>query len=424
MLMKLFIILLLGLGIWKMADINFKVSSKKVIERKVAPMDIEYVATQAHAYINSIRQNMNMLTLSKNTNLAEASVAHAKYMVVNNELGHEELKEHKYFVGEKPWDRAFKFGYPSKLVSENVSVHQYSAKESVDRLFSAIYHRFGFLSTTINEMGVGAFQDEFNSDKSAFVYLMGNSDLNNLCRAKSFSGNRKYVIACSDEHFRVREKDFSQAIKYAKQTNPDIILYPYDGQRDVPPAFYNETPDPLPSLDVSGFPVSVEFNDFFYKNVKVLSFLLYDNDGNPVPIQPMDKESDPNGRFSDKQFAIFPLKRLEYNAKYHAEIEFSVNGKSKNKKWTFYTTRVQDEFYKVTKLYDKLIIVPNKSYVIYFEPIDGHDILNGLQFPKEVDVQFVDNNTIKLTLMPELSDDLDEFVLDTGVKKLRIKVAH
>ena len=422
MLMKIFIVLLLGFGIWKMTDINLQSSPKEVVVRKVAPMDIEYVATEAQAYLNSIREKMHMHTLSKNAKLAQAAEAHGKYMVVNNEPGHEEIKGNREFTGEKPWDRAFKFGYLSRQVSENVSAYQHSAKESVDSLFSAIYHRFGFLSTTINEMGVGAFQDEFDSDKSAFVYVMGNSDMNTLCKSKSFSGNGRYVLACNDESFRVKEKDFSQAMRYAKQINPDMVVYPYDEQRDVPPVFYNETPDPLPNLDVSGFPISVEFNDYFYKDLALLSFMLYDSDGNSVAVQPMDKESDPNGRFTDKQFAIFPLKRLAYNAKYYAEIEFRDKTGIQKRRWSFYTTRIQDEFHKVSKLYDEMTIEPDKSYVIYFEPIDGHDVLKDLQFPKEVDVQFIDSNTIKLTLMPELSEEIEEFVLDTGVKKLRIKV--
>jgi len=334
------------------------------------------------------------------------------------------LDKHRDFVGEKPWHRAFKFGYLSKQVSENISTHHHNAKDSVNSLFSAIYHRFGFLSTTINEIGIGIYQDEFDSDKSAFVYDMGNSDLNSLCKGQSFTGTGKYVLGCSDDTLRIREKDFSQAITYAKQTNPDIIVYPYNNQRDVPPVFYDESPDPLPSLDVSGFPISVEFNDFFHKNITVLSFSLYDNEGKPIKVKPMDKESDINQRFTANQFAIFPLKRLEYNAKYHAEIVYRDKNEIKKKSWSFYTTRIQDEFYKVSKLYDELLIVPKKSYVIYFEPVDGHDLLTNLQFPQELDIQFIDHNTIKVTLIPELSDNMTEFILDTGVKKLRLKVAH
>jgi len=424
MFMKMFIALLLGMVIWQISGIDFKFFPKEVSVRKVPPMDVDYAVTEAQTYLNKIRKNMQMSLLAKNTHLKKAAQAHAKYMVINNEFGHEEIEKHRGFVGKKPWDRAFKYAYLSKQISENVSAHHYNAQDSVNSLLSAIYHRFGFLSTTINEMGIGVYQDEFDSDKSAFVYDMGNSDLNNLCTSQSFRGSGKYMLGCSDETLRIREKDFSQAINYAKQTNPDIIVYPYNDQRDVPPVFYDESPDPLPGLDVSGFPISVEFNDFFYKNVTVLSFSLYDNKGIPIEVKPMDKESDIHQRFTAYQFAIFPIKRLEYNAKYHVEIVYKDKNNIKKKSWAFYTTRIQDEFHKVTKLYDELTIVPKKSYVIYFEPVDGHDLLTDLQIPQELDVQFLDHNTIKLTMIPELSDNISEFVLDTGVKKLRLKVAH
>jgi len=423
MVIKIFIVLFSGLVIWKILGTDFKFSSKKVIVRKVPSMNIDYAITEAQTYLNQIRQNMQISLLSKNVYLEKAAQAHAEYMVINNELGHEEIEKHRGFVGKKPWDRAFTYGYFSKQISENVSAHHYSAQDSVNGLLSAIYHRFGFLSTTINEIGIGIYQDKYNSDKNAFVYDMGNSDLNNLCTSQSFRGTGKYILECSDETLRIGKEDFYQAINYAKQTNPDIIVYPYNDQRDVPPVFYDESPDPLPDLDVSGFPISVEFNDYFYKNITVFSFTLYDNKGIPIEVIPMDKESDIHQRFTAYQFAIFPVKRLEYNAKYHAEIVYKDKNDIKKKSWVFYTTRIQDEFHKVTKIYDELTIVPNKSYVIYFEPVDGHDLLTNLHFPQELDVQFIDHNTIKLTMMPELSDNISEFVLDTGVKQLRLKFA-
>jgi len=423
MFIKMFIAFLFVLVIWKIVGIGFKLTPKEVIVRKAQPMDVSYAITEAQTYLNTIRKNMHISLLSKNVSLQRAAQAHAEYMVINNELGHEEIEKYKGFVGKKPWDRGFEYGYYSISVSENVSAHHHNAQDSVNGLLSGIYHRFGFLSTTINEIGIGVYQDKFDSDKTAFVYDMGNRDLNNLCISKSFRGTGKYILGCSDKRLRIREKDFYWAINYAKKTNPDIIVYPYNGQRDVPPVFYDESPDPLPDLDVSGFPISVEFNDYFYKNITVFSFTLYDNKGIPIEVIPMDKESDIHKHFTAYQFAIFPVKRLEYNAKYHAEIVYKDKNDIKKKSWVFYTTRIQDEFHKVTKIYDELTIMPKKSYVIYFEPVDGHDLLTNLQFPQELDVQFIDHNTIKLTMMPELSDNISEFVLDTGVKKLRLKVA-
>ncbi len=422
MLMKLFIALLLVFAIFKVVSPYISTASVKgITQRQTQPMDIGYETIEAHAYLNAIRSKMNMLTLATNENLKSAAKAHAHYLITNNESSHYEVAGHSNYVAQKPFERAFKFGYNSGQVSENISTSHHNARESVDGLFSAIYHRFGFLSTTINEMGIGIAQDHLKSNKSAFVFMMGNSDLNGLCKGKSYTGNGRYRKSCKDTSHHIKEKDFLEAMNYGRQNNPSLIVYPYDKQREVPPAFYSEVPDPLPNYDVSGFPVSVEFNDYYYKNVNVLSFTLYDIRGNIVDVHLMNHANDPHQRFGKNQFAIFPLKRLAYNARYRAEVIYSVKDKTKKYSWHFYTKRITEEFYTVEKLYDKLSIVPHKAYVIYFPPVDAHDVMTNITFPQEVDVQFLDHNTIKLTLM---SDELDEFVINTGTKKLRITVEH
>lgn len=419
--MKLFVAFLIGLAAWQLIDPDLRLSSKEVIVRKALPMDVSYESIEAYSYLNSIRRKMNMLTFSSNESLKAAAKAHAYYLVSNNESSHEEIAGHTHYLAEKPFERAYKKGYSAAYVSENLSTNIHSAHQAIDGLFSAIYHRFGFLSTTVNELGVGVFQAEFNSDRTAFVFLMGNSDLNRLCHGKSYTGTGSYWTSCKDVSHHIREKDYSEAMDYGRQNNPSMIVYPYDGQREIPPAFYSEIPDPLPNYDVSGFPISIEFNDFYYKDVSLIAFNLYDYEENHVDVHLMDKENDPNQRFTRNQFAIFPLKRLAYNSKYRAEVLYRVGDEIKEYQWSFYTTRIQEEFYRVSKLYDELTIVPRKSYVIYFIPVDAHDILHDIQFPEDVDIQFLDNNTIKLTLM---SEKIKEFTLDTGTRKLHILVQH
>ena len=421
--MKLFIAILIMLAVLKITNLTFELSSKEVTVRKAPLIDIEYARTDAISYLNEIRSGIGMQKLARNGILNVAAKAHANYMLKNNESGHYEIKTHRGFTGELPVDRVLKAGYLSMQVSENVSALSKNAHESINGLLSAIYHRFGFLSTTINEVGVGIVQDEFDTDKTAFTYLMGNSDLNALCSTKSFTKQGKYYRGCKDQNHYQKKEDVEYALSYAKQINPDIIVYPYEEQREVPPVFYAEDPDPLPDYDVSGFPISVEFNDYFYKNVTLLSFSLVDNDGNSVAVLSMDKKSDINQCFTKYQYAIFPLKRLDYNSKYYAKIVYRVDDEVKEKIWGFYTIRIQDEFYQMDKLYDELTIRPKQHYVIYFPPVDEHDLLKKLQFPEGVDIQFLDHNTIRLTLMSKvISEDIEEFVLDTGVRKLRIKV--
>jgi len=305
-------------------------------------------------------------------------------------------------------------------VSENLSTKNYSAKSSVDGLFSAIYHRFGFLSPSIDEMGIGVTQDSVESSRSAFVYLMGNSESNRLCVENSFTGSGRYVYrVCKDEKHRIKEKVYLEALDYYKKSNPEIILYPYDGQEDVPPAFYEEVPDPLPDYTVSGFPISIEFNDYFLKEIKVHSFKLYVDGAEEVTnVRFMDSDSDPHKRFSSNQYALFPLKRLEYDTAYRVELEFESKEEVETLVWYFHTQKPTETFHTVTKKEEKLTIASGQSHIIYFRPLHGHDIIKNIQFPSEMDVVFLDNNTIKLTL----GNEIDDFDIVSATRRLHIKI--
>ena len=419
MFVKLFVLFFLLFAFWKLSDTDIRLSSKEIIERKVFLMDVSFETIEAESYLNQIRTAMGMQRLSSNTNLQSAAKAHAHYLVTNNEHGHEESEGHKNFTAQHAAERAFFFGYDSAMVSENLSTRNHNARRSVDGLFSAIYHRFGFLSPSISELGVGIAQDQSDSDKSAFVYLMGNSDLNALCSGRSFSGVGKYWKGCKDRSHRIKDKDFTEALNSSKGNNPDIILYPYDGQKEVPPAFYAEIPDPLPEHDVSGFPISVEFNDYFFKEVALISFNINDEAGDRVEVLLMDSDNDPHQRFTANQFTVFPLKRLEYNHRYRAELQYETKGNNSTITWYFSTKEIKEKLYTVTEKSDEITIEANKSAVIYFQPIDAHDLIKDMLFPMDVDVQFLDNNTIKLTVM---SDDLDDFEIISETRKLKIKV--
>jgi len=419
MFVKLFIFFFILFAFWKLNDADMALSPKEIIERKVLPMDVSFETIEAESYLNQIRRAMGMQRLSINPNLQSAAKAHATYLVTNNEDGHEETVGHKNFTAQHPVGRAFFFGYDSAKVSENLSTQNHNALTSVDGLFSAIYHRFGFLSPTISEIGVGIAQDESDSAKSAFVYLMGNSDLNALCRGKSFTGAGKYWRGCKDRFHRIKDKDFTEALNSSKRNNPDIILYPYDGQKEVPPAFYAEIPDPLPEYEVSGFPVSVEFNEYYFKEVTLILFNIYNEKGESLEILLMDSDNDPHQRFTANQFTVFPLKRLEYNHTYSAELTYESKGKNRTISWSFSTKEIHEKLVIITEMSDEITIESKKSTVIYFQPMDAHDLIKDMLFPVDVDVQFLDNNTIKLTVM---SENLDDFEIRSETRKVKINV--
>jgi hypothetical protein len=377
-------------------------------EHKRPLMDPVYEKSEALNLLNEIREAMGMNTLVENSRLEAAALAHSKYTVTNHTVSHDELHGLPGFTGKTPAERAIYAGYLSRQVTENLSAHNPDARRSIDGLFSAIYHRFGFLDVGIDEIGVGVWQDPTDSDKSAFVYLMGNTQLNALCAESSFKGYGRYVYGvCKEPHHRISQKKFLKAQKSNKWLNPKVLLYPYDGQSDVPPAFYNEIPDPLPDYDVSGFPLSVLFNDYFFDRIKLLSFKLYESDKEVLPVRLINHENDPNHRLTPLQFALLPLQRLKYDTVYDAAIIYMDKGIKRSLQWQFHTRRLDERLVRMKYDYIAIEVKPAESLLLYLVPRNAHDIPKRIIFPEGVTVSFTDNNTLRIQLLPTAKKSFD-----------------
>ena len=406
----LIFIVIVSILFWDFMGLENNTKEKKVILRTVLPMDVGYEKGDARTHLNNIREAMGLHTLLDNDKLSNAAQAHADYLVANEVSSHYETEGMPKFTGVKPVDRTLYANYASTYVSENLSTHTYSAQSSIDGLFSAIYHRFGFLALDIDIVGVGVTQERAKTSNSAFVYLMSNSNLERLCHEESFSKSGKYYYkVCKDASHRIGEKAFQHAQISNKRYNPEIVVYPYDGQEEVPPVFYDETPDPLPEYDVSGFPLSVEFNDYYFKDVTLDSFKLFDSSDNEITdVLLMNQENDPNQRFSKLQYALFPLQRLEYATQYHAEVVYTVKNEEHKLTWTFTTQKPMVELHRIESNDATIHLEKGKTHILYFPPHNPHDMLKSMLFPADVDIKFIDMNTLELTVIDE---SLDDFML-------------
>ncbi len=405
---------------WKFVEQQARIAQGDVQIRKTLPMNIALEKVEARTYLDRIRDAMHMQQLLPNSMLESAAQAHANYLLFNNISSHNETQGLHHFTGVTPADRAFHAGYLSSHVSENLSTKNPSAERSMDGLFSAIYHRFGFLSPDIDEIGIGITQDQNNSDKSVFVYLMGHAQLNKLCDAKDFSSNGNYVYkVCKDEKFRIKKSLFSTALNDSKRENPKIIFYPYDNQQNIVPAFYAEDPDPLPDYEVSGFPISIEFNDYFFDDVKLLSFRLYMQDTEISDVRLMDEHNDPNQKLKHNQYALFPLKRLEYDTQYRAEVIYRSRQKTETLVWHFQTQKFQQPLHIITQKEETLNLEDTQEQVIYFRPLNASELLLNFKFPRSVDVDFIDYNTIKLHFQ---SDATKTFDIVSDQRRLHVSV--
>jgi uncharacterized protein YkwD len=365
---------------------------------EVASQDEEEQSNEAYERLNSLREAVGMLPLGYNERLSKGAKNHACYLVANGEASHYQQRGESYFSGIKPSDRAVEVGYASRRVSENFSSKIESAKGSIEGLFAAIYHRLGFLDTSIDEIGIGVIS---KPNQSAFVYVMGNSLLSDLCSGESFEGVGEYFYeTCSDASHRISKEDFQSSITQIEAQNPPIIRYPYPDQEEVAPAFYVETPDPLPDYEVSGFPISVSFNPHYFDAIKMIDFALYDAMDQRVElVRLLDHQSDPHQKLSSLEFALFPLERLSYGALYRVEFLYNYRGVQERLVWYFHTKSTPHRLYTVEEgLREIELLVDTPAITLYFKPRHGLDLLGGVSFSESLGLQRIDPHTVEVTL--------------------------
>jgi uncharacterized protein YkwD len=382
---------------------DFKDSSTKTISIRVRKLvHNEQTIIQK---LNTLRKNSGMISLKDNAILKLSALNHANYLVDKNISSHEETNNSIYFTGEKPVHRALAAGYKSRKVSENLSKGQASEDLSLDGLMGAIYHRFGFLAFDINEIG-------YDKNDTTYVYNMGNSNIQALCNDNNFTSSGIYYHSvCQDKSFRIQASVYDNAINKVINANPKYVIYPYINQTDITPVFYEESPDPLPNHNVSGYPISIEFNknDFNMSKLTVHSFTLKDQDSNTIDLidyndstSIMTKKNNIHGDyFNEYQFIIFPEKRLDFNTTYSVLFDYTYDGNNEKIKWNF-TTKKIDNLIKYNDT--NLTLQLNIDYNIYFEPINETDTINTYSIAYThtsgttpiITHSSYDNNTIKL----------------------------
>jgi len=368
-------------------------------------------------YLNALRQKAGLVPFVSQTHLQNAAQNHSDYMRQNRTSGHYEKSGDPGYTGYGPSARALAAGYPARFVSENVSNGPDSDKESIDGLFSAIYHRFGFLTLQNDEIGIGVAGD-------AYTYDMGNAAIRDLCLHDSGSESGSYVTGvCADASKKLDRDVFLEALNRQKADAPDLILWPPPGSGDIPPVFYEEHPDPLPDQSVTGYPVSVEFNDERFATPPAIDdFTLEDMSGTALePLIVMNSDNDPNDEFSGYQFALFPGQRLEWGTRYVAELAYTYEGSAFTRHWCFATASLRDRadrFYRIAhESAPSLDVRSGTTYAVYVVPNDTNDYLGGVRYRYSADTSFeyVDHNTFLVTLRGK-KGDYAELSFENGEK--------
>ena len=327
----------------------------------------------AFHYLNQLRQEAGMLTYLHNDQLALAAQNHAEYGVLNDITGHDEVSGYSGFTGATPQDRAQAAGYQAFNATGEVIAYSDTAATAIDDLMSAIYHRFGLLRNDGDEIGMALAQDDQEGGiSSSFVAVNGNSAMNQLCQGESFSGFGTYYRLC-DPEIRVAEADYLAASEAIQQQNPALVVWPPIDGGSVAPAFFEENPDPLPDRSVSGYPVSVAFNPQQIEQVTLTSLRLFDTErGDEITdVRLLDHTTDPNGKFTPHQFALFPLQRLDFNHRYRVELAYVADGVVGELTWFFNTTPLDGTIYQLSGSEQTLTVASDETLYLYMPPTES-----------------------------------------------------
>jgi hypothetical protein len=275
-----------------------------------------------------------------------------------------------------------------------------------------------------DEIGIGsATSGKKRKINSAYVYDMGSSSIATLCKRSFSMTHGVYYVKniCKQNNKMIPQLLLEETKEAIQRKNKDIILYPYEGQREIWPAFYNESPDPLPEYRVSGFPVSVQFNPAFYSNVELLSFRLFDENAKEITeTKILQKKSDRNHLFTAHQFALMPLKRLEFNTLYTAYFEVVADGKKVQKRWAFRTTKPDKKLYRITQNKSTLNVEAGSTVVVYMVPNSKKDIIHSYRTKGGIKVSLLDQNTLEVTFPKRVSSGKADLAI--GKKKIVFNV--
>ena len=355
-----------------------------------------------YAYLNQVRQQAGMTPFTYNKQLAIAAQNHANYLHIHRRGGHGQRPGDRGYTGSTHPERVVRAGYLSRLTAENVSYHtgNKDVKESIDGLMTAIYHRFGFLTFKYDEVGIGSTQ---TSEFSTHVYNFGNSLKNEICLQRSYNQRGSYVYSvCADERFRVAPYQMEQAEHAVRTQNVDVVVWPPHQGVDVMPGFYEEDPDPLPDYDVSGNPVSIQFNPAaFPAGLPVVTrFQIFrDSDDQPLATAlQLNASTDTNRKIKASEHALFPEHRLDWGTRYRVEVGYRDATGEESLDWEFTTRSLDIPMVIITGANQAVQARPGEPFAIYLPPRgprDGEGVYRS-RFPRgmNLDIQIYDNHTL------------------------------
>ncbi len=263
--------------------------SEKPVQITSADFNYSKEAKDALAHVNKIRKEAGLDEVKLNPYLTKAAENHAKYLDLNDDTGHDEVKGKKGFTGEEPKDRilAVDGSTVAQGSGEVISYSEATVEGSIDLMVGTAYHRNPFLNPYTSEIGIG---------------LVG----------------KKFVMLYS-----------------ARASTTKISMYPYDGQKNVPTTFTGaENPNPLKKFGVDRSGYVISFYPPHVLDTKNIDATIKDSKGNSVPFF---------SEWYSGYWFFYTKEPLKNGEKYTVSVNYKplyeeeYEGKTLNKTWSFTT---------------------------------------------------------------------------------------
>jgi hypothetical protein len=246
-------------------------------------------AQRALEQTNCYRNLMGLARGRLHPELDDAAQAHAEYMAALGTITHQESASESDFTGEWVDDRMEAAGYPLEgghMWSEIVA-WGHDPEGAVDAWMSTVYHRIPFTLSTWTHQGFGQ-----TGDYSSMSFVT----------------------------------PFPDGVRAA-------IIFPADGQSDVPVDFDSdtETPDPAPDHGLVGYPITVTvgsdkthgtdaYNPY---DLRLVDAVLWGPGGEEVDILTLDPTTDD---LIYAMAAVIPVEPLAPESTYEAELTVDYAG--------------------------------------------------------------------------------------------------
>jgi len=342
--------------------------------------------------LNQIRESVGLGALVISPVLTQAALSQATYLAQGNPPDHLQIEGYPNYVAETPQGRAVAAGWPTALVYENFSIGEPDAQVSLDELMSAIYHRAIFLKPELDRVGFAQFgEGEFAS----YVYVLSSSLAAQACLPLPESDLPQGCEAVDP----LSQEEFQLASLAKRKTNPRWVAWPHPSL-PVDPVFYDEVPDPLPDNEVSGYPISLDFNMSLLKvPPRLISFEVFGANGEKVEaLDVLEADNDPNERMGPGSFTFFPAERLHWGESYHVVFKGKVGGRPVEVRWAFQVKSSAGELVSIKAEGEWVRLDPEQGYSLYLPPNSEHPFFGDMEASEveglELQMEYEDKNTL------------------------------